>query len=152
MKLKTLRKKIRRIESRIQKDSTKLAKLRRRLDATAATKARKAQKGAATRALARQTAGPLATPPNQDALTEKLGRIAAVGTKSGAAPKVRKRPEISPERRAQLSEAMKARWAARRAASAARIESAPAALSSVEQPQEISMPPNVIPAQIPSAS
>src|SRR5204862_2088901 len=122
MKLKKRRKKLCRIEVRIQKDSTKLAKLKRRLDATAATKARKTQKKAATRALARQTAGTLTPPESQDALTEKVNRMAATGIPPGLRAKVRKRPNMSPERRAQLSQAMRARWAVRRAAAAARAE------------------------------
>ena len=150
MKLKNLRKKIRRLEVQIEKDSKKLAKLKRRLDATAATKTRKAQKKAATRALARQTAGIFTTAEGQDALKEKLGRMAATAIPSGAAPKLRKRPNISPERRAQLSAAMKARWAARRAAAAADVEPA-AGFSPVDQPKNISAPSNVIPVQLPPA-
>jgi predicted nucleic acid-binding Zn-ribbon protein len=55
MKLKNLRKKIRRLEARLQEGPKKLAKLKRKLDAMAAAKARKDQRKAAARAVARQT-------------------------------------------------------------------------------------------------
>jgi hypothetical protein len=71
MKLKILRKKIRRLEKRLQEGPKKLAKLRRKLEAMEAVKSQ--------------------------------------------AKKPRRKVNLSPERRAQLAAAMKARWAAKRA-------------------------------------
>jgi hypothetical protein len=97
MKLKNLRKKI------------------RQLDAMAAAKARKAQKKAAARAVARQTVKS-STPTQQ--------RKSRSAKKPGAAKKIKRKLNLSPERRAQLAGAMKARWAAKRAAAEANPRSA----------------------------
>jgi hypothetical protein len=112
MKLKNLRKKVRRLEARLRAGPGKLGRLKRKLDALAAAKARKAQQKAAARAVARQTIKSSAPP-------KKKNVKPAIAAKSGAATKKAKRKlNISPERRAQLSAAMKARWAAKRAAEA----------------------------------
>jgi hypothetical protein len=103
MKLKNLKKKIRRLEARLQEGPKKLARLKRKLEALAAAKARKAQKKAAARAVARQT-------PNSSTPIKKK--------------KVKRKLNLSPERRAQLAAAMKARWAAKRAAAEAKPQSA----------------------------
>jgi hypothetical protein len=109
MKLKTLKKKVRRLEARLREGPKKLAQLKRKLDALQAAKARKAQKKAAARAVARQTAKP--------SPAKKKKTAAPAPAKKPAAPAKQKRKlNISPERRAQLSAAMKSRWAARRAA------------------------------------
>jgi hypothetical protein len=111
MKLKNLKKKVRRLEARLQAGPKKLAKMKRKLAALTAAKARKAQKKAAARAVARQTVKPSAAP--------KKKSKPAVATKSGdGTKKVKRKLNISPERRAELSAAMKARWAAKRAAEA----------------------------------
>jgi predicted nucleic acid-binding Zn-ribbon protein len=112
MKLKNLRKKVRQLEDRLREGPKKLARLKRKLDALTAAKALKAQKKAAARAVARQTVKPSAAP-------KKKNVKPAIATKSGdTTKKVKKKLNISPERRAQLSAAMKARWAAKRAAEA----------------------------------
>ena len=112
MKLKNLRKKVRRLEARLQAGPKKLAKLKRKLAALTAAKARKTQKKAAARAVARQTVKPSAAP-------KKKSASPAIAAKPGdATKKVKRKLNISPERRAQLSAAMKARWAAKRAAEA----------------------------------
>lgn len=112
MKLKDLKKKVSRLEARLRAGPKKLARLKRKLAALTAEKARKAQKKAAARAVARQTAKPSAAP-------KKKNVKPAVAAKSGdATKKIKKKLNISPERRAQLSAAMKARWAAKRAAEA----------------------------------
>jgi predicted nucleic acid-binding Zn-ribbon protein len=113
MKLKNLEKKVRRLEARLRAGPKKLAKLKRKLDAMTAAKARKAQKKAAARAVARQTAKPVAA----------KAKPAAAKSPS-AAKTVKRKLNISPERRAQLSAAMKARWAAKRAAVEANSQSA----------------------------
>jgi len=107
MKLKNLRKKVRRLEARLRAGPKKLSRLKRKLDALTAAKARKAQKKAAARAVARQTRS-----------SKPVTTKAATSKSPSAARKVKKKLNISPERRAQLSAAMKARWAAKRAAEA----------------------------------
>jgi hypothetical protein len=86
-KQKSLKKKIRRLEARMQKGANKLAKLKRKLEA--------AETGAA--------AGTKSKP-------------AAAATEPSAAKKPKRKLNLTPERRAQLAAAMKARWAAKRAA------------------------------------
>jgi hypothetical protein len=111
MKLKNLEKKARRLEALLHEGPKKLAKLKRKINALTAAKKRKAEKKAAARAVARQT--PTSSQP------EKMKKAKpAVARKPAAARKAKKKLNISPERRAQLSAAMKARWAARRAAEA----------------------------------
>ena len=89
MKLKTLKKKIRRLEARLQEGPKKLAQLRGKLKAMeAAKKIRAKRKG-----------------------LKKTGSA----QKPSAVRKVRRKLNLSPERRAQLAAAMKARWAAKRA-------------------------------------
>jgi septal ring factor EnvC (AmiA/AmiB activator) len=108
MKLKSLEKKIRRLEARLRAGPRKLAKLKRKLEAMSAAKARKAQKKAAARAVARQTVQSLTATPK---------KTVAVG-------KIKRKLNLSPERRAQLSAAMKARWAAKRASAEPNLPSA----------------------------
>jgi len=92
MKLKNLRKKIRRLEKRLKEGPKKLAKLKQKLEAA---EARRAMKGKGKSPV--QTTGAM---------------------KPGTAKKAKRKLNLSPERRAQLSAAMKARWAARRATEA----------------------------------
>jgi predicted nucleic acid-binding Zn-ribbon protein len=116
MKLKNLRKKIRRLEVRLKEGPKKLAKLKRKLEAAAAASAEKARRKLAVRVVeARQTTKPSPS-------TQKKSRRAAAKrpvkpagvTKQSAGKKVKKKLNLSPERRAQLSAAMKARWAAKK--------------------------------------
>jgi hypothetical protein len=106
MKMKGLRKKIRRLEKRLREGPQKLAKLKRRLEAAEAAKALNAARKSAARAAAVLIAE--ATMP--------------------AAKKAKRKLNLSPERRAQLAAAMKARWAAKRAAQANTVEPTPQAL------------------------
>src|SRR6266496_508358 len=99
MKPKNLKKKIRRLEKRLQEGSKKLANLRQKLQASESAKAMKAARRSAARATA-------ARPPTTDA------------KKRGAVKKAKRKLNLSPERRAQLAAAMKARWAAKRTAEA----------------------------------
>jgi predicted RNase H-like nuclease (RuvC/YqgF family) len=92
MKLKNLRKKIRRLEKRLKEGPKKLAKLKQKLEAAEAGRPMKGKGKSPT-----QITGP---------------------TKLGTAKKAKRKLNLSPERRAQLSAAMKARWAAKRAAEA----------------------------------
>jgi hypothetical protein len=98
MKLKNLTKKIRRLEARLLKDAKKLAKLKRKRGA--ATSARAAK----TKSKSRGSAG-----------KGRKTATASAGAPS-AAKNVRRKLNLTPERRAQLAAAMKARWAAKRAA------------------------------------
>ena len=94
MKLKNLKKKVQRLEKRLQEGPKKLAKLKQKLHAAEAAKAARARKK----------------------MGAKPKPIEA--KKSGAVKKAKKKLNLSPERRAQLAAAMKARWAAKRAAQA----------------------------------
>jgi predicted nucleic acid-binding Zn-ribbon protein len=93
MRIKTLRKKIRRLEARLQKGPKKLAKLRGKLEAMEAAKREIRAKG------------------------KDLAKASA--QKPISVKRVKKKLNLSPERRAELSAVMKARWAAKRAAAEA---------------------------------
>ena len=97
MKIKSLKKKIRRLEKRLQDGQQRLAKLKQRLQTTESAKALKAARKSAARAASKSSKS---------------------GKKTSGARKTRKKLNLSPERRAQLAAAMKARWAAKRAAQA----------------------------------
>ena len=118
MKLKNLRKKVRRLEARLRVGPKKLARLKRKLDAMVAAKARKAQKKAPARRIVKSSKA-----------VAKKAKPAAKKTRPAPAKSpttaktVKRKPNISPERRAQLSAAMKARWAARKAATEANSQS-----------------------------
>ena len=92
MKPKKLKKKIEQLERCLQKDSEKLAKLRRELQQAETAKALKVARKSAARA------------------------TASADSEAGSTKKAKKKLNLSPERRAQLAAAMKARWAAKRAA------------------------------------
>jgi len=121
MKLKTLRKKIRRLEIRLQEGPKKLAKLKRKLEAQVTANAAKAKRKAAARARkARQTVTS-SQPTQKESLRSTAKPQAKPVNMRGptAAPKVKRKLNLSPERRAQLAAAMKARWAAKKAAAEA---------------------------------
>jgi hypothetical protein len=102
MKTKNLKKKIRRLEKRLQQGPKKLAKLKQRLQAAETAKKVKAAKKSAARA----------------ARAAAKSSKRAEPTRPAAGKKAKKKLNLSPERRAQLAAAMKARWAAKRAADA----------------------------------
>ena len=102
MKPKKLRKKIQELENRLREDSEKLGRLRGKLQQAETAKALKAARKSAASATA--SAGKNSPEPTTGA------------KKPGGAKKAKKRLNLSPERRAQLAAAMKARWAAKRAA------------------------------------
>src|SRR5262245_2467409 len=97
MKIKGIKKKIRRFEKRLQEGPQKLAELKRRLEAAEATKALSAARKSAVRAAA---------------------ALIAEARKKPPVKRAKRKLNLLPERRAQLSAAMKARWAAKRAAEA----------------------------------
>jgi hypothetical protein len=107
MKPKNLTKKIRRLEVRLQKGAKKLAKLKQKLEAAAAASAAKKKRKSADRA------GEVRKKVKSSGRAEK--KTAAVKRPS-TVKNVKRKLNLTPERRAQLAAAMKARWAAKRAA------------------------------------
>jgi hypothetical protein len=109
MKLKTLKKKIRRLETRLLEGPKKLAKLKGKLAALIKANAAKAKKKSTARAAASK---------KKRSSTAK-SQTKPAGRKKAAAPKkVKRKLNLSPERREELAAAMRARWAAKRAAEA----------------------------------
>jgi hypothetical protein len=113
-KVKNLKKRIRRLEARLQKGAKKLAKLKGKLEA-ASTAVKTKPRSTASAEKARKSSN--ATVPIQKK------RRSAGDVKPGSAvkePRVagkkKRKLNLTPERRAQLAAAMKARWAAKRAA------------------------------------
>jgi hypothetical protein len=96
MKPKKLKKRIQQLEKCLRENSEKLARLKRKLQQAQTAKALKAARKSAARATA--SAG-------KKSLESSMG-----------AKKTKRKLNLSPERRAQLAAAMKARWAAKRAA------------------------------------
>ena len=109
MKLKTLKKKIRRLETRLLEGPKKLAKLKGKLAALVKANAAKAKKKSTARA-----AGTRKNKPNSTAKSQ----VEAADPKGAAPKKVKRKLNLSPERREQLAATMRARWAAKRAAEA----------------------------------
>ena len=107
MKLKTLKKKIRRLETRLLEGPKKLAKLKGKLAALVKANAAKAKKKSTARAAVARKKEPKSTAKSQ---------VKAADPKGAAPKKVKRKLNLSPERREQLAAAMRARWAAKRAA------------------------------------
>jgi predicted nucleic acid-binding Zn-ribbon protein len=118
MNLKTLRKKISKLEIRLREGPQKLARLKRKLAAVTAAKASKAKRKSAARAVAARRIMKASAPTQKQESPSKSGpqTKAAVAQKQPPARKAKRKLNLSPERRAQLAAAMKARWAAKRAA------------------------------------
>jgi hypothetical protein len=118
---KRLIKKVRRLEARLQKGATKLADLKRKLRAVEAGKLAKAKSKSSARTRKALAVGEIPAP--TQTVQQRLMAMTAPkpeGTTGGSSfKKLKKKSHITPERRAQLSAAMKARWAAKRAAAAA---------------------------------
>jgi hypothetical protein len=111
-KFRTLKKKIRRLEARLQKGEKRLAKLKQKLGA------------AETRAAAKPKSKKDGVKPT----------AAAKGT--GAVKSVKRKLNLTPERREQLAAAMRARWAAKRAAAGTNTQQSSAPQSGdTSQPQ-----------------
>ena len=107
MKLKTLKKKIRRLETRLLEGPKKLAKLKQKFEALVKANAAKARKKSAARGAATRRKNRGSTAKSQ-----------AKPAKTHAPKKVKRKLNLSPERREQLAAAMRARWAAKTAAEA----------------------------------
>jgi hypothetical protein len=119
MKLKNLTKKIRWLEARLEKGEKKLAKLKRKLAAATAAGVSKTKKKSAVHVGMARPAAKSSMPTQK-----KRRRLTAKAPVKPAGAKRRKRKlNLSPERRAQLAAAMKARWAAKRAAAEANSQS-----------------------------
>lgn len=120
MKIKRLTKKIKRLEGRLQKGARKLESLKQKLKAAEAVRLAKTKRKRT--AGAREALMPVriaALQKNQQRLTAKTApKLTGAGGRISF-EEVKKKRHITPERRAQLSAAMKARWAAKRAAAAA---------------------------------
>jgi predicted nucleic acid-binding Zn-ribbon protein len=102
MKLKKIKKKIQQLEKRLREGPDKLARLKRKLQQGETAKALKA----AARATANRKSARASAP----------SESTTGGKKSDGSNKTKRKLNLSPERRAQLAAAMKARWAAKRAA------------------------------------
>ena len=109
MKLKTLKKKIRRLETRLLEGPKKLAKLKGKLAALVKANAAKAKKKSMARAAAASK--------KKRSSTAKF-QAKPASAKAPAPKKEKRKLNLSPERREQLAVAMRARWAAKRAAEA----------------------------------
>jgi len=120
MKQKKLIKKIQRLEAQLQKRTVKLATLKRKLKAMEAAKFGKAKSKSSARGRKAFPTG--ARPASIQTVKQRLLAMTAPKPKPTTAGRslksVKKKRHITPERRAQLSAAMKARWAAKAAARA----------------------------------
>lgn len=96
MKPKKLKKRIQQLEKRLREGSEKLDRLKHKLQQAEMAKALKAARRSAAR------------------VTASAGKKSLESTTGEKKPK--RKLNLSPERRAQLAAAMKARWAAKRAA------------------------------------
>jgi chromosome segregation ATPase len=124
-KIKNLKKKIRRLESRLQKGAKKLAKLKRKLDEAAIAAAAKTETKPG--ALAKKAGEPLRAPAPIQKKRQPLASKGEIKQTIAAkeprvAAKKKRKLNLAPERRAQLAEAMRARWAAKRAAAATTVQ------------------------------
>ena len=121
-KVKNLKKRIRRLEARLQKGAKKLAKLKRKLEAASTATAGKT-KATSTASAEKARKSSNATVPMQK--KRRSGGDVKPGStvkEPRGAGKKKRKLNLTPERRAQLAAAMKARWAAKRAAAAANTQ------------------------------
>jgi hypothetical protein len=120
MNAKTLRKKIRKLETRLQEGPAKLGKWKRKLAEMEKAKAQRAKRKAAAQATTTSwRIGTAATGPQQQKKKPSTVRRPAKAVKTPEATlpvKVKRKLNLTPERRAQLAAAMTARWVAKRAA------------------------------------
>jgi hypothetical protein len=117
MNLKTLRKKIRKLETRLQEGPEKLAKWKRKFAAMEKARARKATKKLDSRKTGAARRSARAPTPLKSGHSTAQPKVKTDAPKKKPAGKAKRKLNLSPERRAQLAAAMKARWAAKRASS-----------------------------------
>ncbi len=125
MKLKTIRKKISRLEARLKEAPARLVRLKQKLEAAVKANDEKAERKLVARVSATREAS--ASRPARKRTRPRTMKVlattpappkapSAAKPKTPSAPKkVKRKLNLSPERRAQLAEAMKARWTAKRA-------------------------------------
>jgi len=121
-KVKSLTKKIRRLAARLKKGEQKLARLKQKLGAAETRAAAKPKSKSAGRA---QKTGKAAASidKNKKRLPLKAGvKPAATVKGEGAVKSAKRKLNLTPERREQLAAAMRARWAAKRAAAGANTQ------------------------------
>jgi predicted RNase H-like nuclease (RuvC/YqgF family) len=132
-KFKSLQKRIRRLEARLQKGEKKLARLKQKLGA-AETRAAAKPKGKSTAVT--QKASKVSASIDKNKKPSKTGVKPAASVEGPTAAKSAKRKlNLTPERREQLAAAMRARWAAKRAATGTNTPD-----SSGPQPGDTSQP------------
>jgi DNA repair exonuclease SbcCD ATPase subunit len=120
-KIKSLQKKIRRLEARLQKGEKKLANLKQKLGAAETRAAAKPKSKSAGAKMVGKASASIDKKNKRLPVKAAVNQTAAV--KGSDAGKCAKRKLIlTPERRAQLAAAMKARWAAKRAAAGTNTE------------------------------
>jgi hypothetical protein len=132
---KSLKKKIRRLEARLQKGAKKLARLKQKLGAAEKRAAAKPKSKSAGRA---QKAGKASASIDKNKKRSPLktgAKPAATVKGSGAVKSAKRKLNLTPERREQLAAAMRARWAAKRAAAGTNTQQ-----SSGSQPGNASRP------------
>lgn len=121
MKPKTLRKKIKRLEKKLREGPAKLARMKREL------RDLEARKEVTARARETEGAGEKAAKSPRKAKATANPKPADKRSRAKrAAARPRRILNLSPERRAQLAEAMRARWAAKRAANSNSVTGQPA--------------------------
>jgi len=135
-KFKSLQKKIRRLEARLQKGEKKLARLKQKLGA-AETRAAAKPKGKSTEVTQKASKASASIDKNKKRSPLKTGAKPAASVKGSDAGKSAKRKlNLTPERREQLAATMRARWAAKRAAAGANTQqSSGSAPGDASQPQ-----------------
>jgi len=132
---KSLKKKIRRLEARLQKGAKKLARLKQKLGA-AETRAAAKPKSKSTGFTQRTGKASSSIDKKTKRSPLKTGVKPAASVKgSGAAKSAKRKLNLTPERREQLAAAMRARWAAKRAAAVTNTQQ-----SSGPQPGNASRP------------
>ena len=125
--VKSLKKKIRRLEARLQKGEKKLTRLKQKLGAVETRVAAKTKgKSAASGGKTGKQRSARSKPPVRPAAGVKTPSVAK---------KTKRKLNLTPERRAELAAAMRARWAAKRAAAAANTQQ-----SLGPQPEDASQP------------
>jgi predicted RNase H-like nuclease (RuvC/YqgF family) len=118
-KIKSLRKRIRRLEARVQKGSKRLTKLKQKLGA-AETRAAAKPKGKSAGVTQQTGKASGSIDKNKKRSPLKTGVKSAASVKgSGAAKSAKRKLNLTPERREQLAAAMRARWAAKSASAGA---------------------------------
>ena len=134
-KFKSLQKKIRRLEARLQKGEKKLAKLKQKLGAAETRAAAKPKSKSAARAKKAGKASASIDKKKGHGPLKAGAKPAASVKGSGTAKSAKRKLNLTPERREQLAAAMRARWAAKRAAGANTQQSLRPQPGDASQPQ-----------------